>query len=265
MRSFFIAASGALVALGSTVFASACSVNASPPDLSKFDLDASGFWDTSDWGHPTGDAGGPGADSAAPPPKKDGGSLHPPPDASQPNTCAPQPVGNFVAAWHAPRPKQTACSSTQISDYYASCLSPTASTTSCQGFQSNTANSACTQCLAPSSPTDATYGPILSDNTFVEVNIAGCVAISQNDQTPPGCARKLQASSQCAAQACDSVCPVSDDASLTARQNCEDDSNSGVCSSYANDANSACASVTTCTGSTFPELFGSVAATMCGQ
>jgi hypothetical protein len=144
-------------------------------------------------------------------------------------------------------------------------MSPTASTTTCQNFQSTAANSACNQCLTPSSPTDATYGPVLSDNTTVEINIAGCVAIAQNDQTPAGCARKLQANTQCASQACDSVCPVSDDASLTARQNCEDDSANGVCSSYANDANSACANVTTCTGNTFSELFGSVAATMCGM
>ncbi len=199
----------------------------------------------------------------SPPPLPDGSPPDGPPVVEGGQTCTPGPIGGFSPTWHPPRPKRSVCANTQISDYYASCHSPTSTQSTCSQFQQNPGNLSCSQCLAPSNPTDATYGPVLLFNGYVLVNVAGCVAIAQNETNPSGCAGALQAERQCGEAACGASCPVTDDASLSMLGTCMSEASAGECHSYTTAADTACGNVTACSGSTFATLFGSIARTMC--
>ncbi len=199
------------------------------------------------------------ADSSVDSPVVDGNH---PSDSSQ--TCAPGSIAGFAPAWHPPRPKQSVCSNTQISDFYSNCMGPTATTTTCQQFMQNTANASCSQCLTFSSPTDATYGPVITSAGIDHLNVPGCAFIAKSEPNASGCGGALQATSQCEDRACASNCPVTDEVSFSSYVACEDQAANGVCTSYATSADAACAGLTECSGGTFAAAFGAVARVMCG-
>lgn len=148
-------------------------------------------------------------------------------------TCAPGDVAGFTAKWKAPRAHKDACSQVQIDTYLTACLGSTSSAAKCAPFQMG-AGKVCGDCIS-SKDTDATLGALISHGGYVVVNVAGCVALADNDLTGARCAGKLLARDQCAAAACAANCPVTDDASLTELGACTDvaDGAGGGCETHA--------------------------------
>src|SRR5260370_5971316 len=74
------------------------------------------------------------------------------------------------------------------------------------------------------------YGPLVSSGGFVQVNIAGCIEVSDPDGTL--CARAVQALSDCELAACKANCPVTDSLSLTAYDSCATLADRTGCAAY---------------------------------
>jgi hypothetical protein len=64
------------------------------------------------------------------------------------------------------------------------------------------------------------------------MNLAGCVALVQNDATPGSCADRVSAELGCEAFACDAVCPVTLDAGANAYEQCIQEVAIGDCRPY---------------------------------
>lgn len=171
----------------------------------------------------------PGKDAGTTPPV-DSGSVPPPPPSG---TCAPGSVTGFVPQWIPPISlHQGVCSTSQINTYVDCLFNANASATTCDAFVNSTANSACMACaLVPD--TSSSFGAMTYDaDNLVSLNIAGCIARTSNNTSASGCGAKVQAASQCTAAACALNCPVTDQASLDARNTCETDAQSGGCATY---------------------------------
>lgn len=155
-----------------------------------------------------------------------------------PGTCAPGSVASFTPTWHPPARTVGACTPTQVSTILDCLLDPNANPTTCAGVNSAPVNQACIKC-AVSESTDASYGPLISGNGIIGVNVAGCVALKTANVTAAGCGAKYQSLGECSTAACEPNCPVIDDASFTEYNKCTADAEANDCSSFATGA--ACA------------------------
>jgi hypothetical protein len=159
-------------------------------------------------------------------------------DAANPNpiSCSPGDVSEFTPVWKKPIVHAQACSSKQITDFYADCLDPNASQESCGRFGDNgtTEDQVCAACLI-TSPTAAQYGAVIAKQELVELNVGGCLAIEQGAVVDgAGCGGPFEADTQCGDAACASNCPIGqDDASFKAYQNCVTAADLGGCNRYA--------------------------------
>jgi hypothetical protein len=158
----------------------------------------------------------------------------PPPgaDASVPPQCGPVTVSNFAPSWQPPNAHQNACTQKNIDDFRTFCLG-TGDAQACQSFLATAAGKACAQCIL-TAPTAATLGPLVDHSAqgYVSLNVAGCVALRQGNDT---CAKVLSALEQCDDAACVN-CKVVDDASLLALNQCIAIAKSQTCATYAGPA-----------------------------
>jgi hypothetical protein len=180
---------------------------------------------TTDRGPGSGQAGS--ADSGTP----DSGIPTAPSDDSSTGTCAAADVASFVPSWKPPKAHADACTQAQIDAYLQDCLGSAATSQTCAPFQSG-AGRTCAQCILSHS-TDPQLGPLVSDGNYVTANIAGCIALATHDSTGAGCGGKLEAIQQCESAACTANCPVTDDASEQALNDCTEASDTGGCATYA--------------------------------
>jgi hypothetical protein len=131
------------------------------------------------------------------------------------------------------------CAQSQIDGFFAGCVKTGATQQTCApyGTSGTASNQACAKCLYTPS-TAAAYGPLVDKSGVVELNIAGCLALAESRPDGSGCGGKFQANSQCEDAACKANCPVTDDASFAAYQNCVQtaDTTPNICQSYANAA-----------------------------
>jgi hypothetical protein len=152
--------------------------------------------------------------------------------------------------------------------FYDACLGPAKSMDACTQYKQAPSNAACAACILTPSVAD-TLGPILDFGTFVSGNVAGCIEV-----TAPGdlsCPKAVQALSDCEAAACEANCPVSDAASLEAREQCAQDADAAGCRSFfemasmcqAADADAGLAGA--CTNSGFKDFFDDVVPLFCAQ
>lgn len=187
-----------------------------------------------------GNDGGPA--DAAPDVKKDASPIPGDDDDagdSAAPSCSPSDQAGFQPKWHGPTPKKAVCSDAQIKAFH-SCLNDSqtnANPPSCAPFTGSNvtaANKACLACIQ-TNDTAATYGPLVAHKGTVELNLAGCIALTTNDLNGTGCAGKYQAASQCKNAACAS-CVVTDNASFQAQQACQTAAASGTCATQQNDA-----------------------------
>ncbi len=159
------------------------------------------------------------------------------PDVSVPEEgpgCAPSAtIDTSKLTWSPPIPSN-ACSAQQITDFNANCFdSTTASTAKCTAWTGTTANKACAGCMETSESVP-NYGAIIdTGHGVVYANIGGCIAIVAGDLTAGGCGAKFWATSQCEDLDCADNCPITDNASFTAYQQCTTAAATGACKVYA--------------------------------
>jgi hypothetical protein len=188
-------------------------------------------------------------------------------------TCKPADVSTFKAdPYHAARPQPNSCTLDQINRFYAACLAPGSST--CGIFIASDASASdqlCAACII-SRPSDPTYGPIIQHPGWQELNVAGCVELT--DPTGLSCSKSYQAAQECEDEACKDNCAVmtNDPASFGAYQSCTSLAASIGCENFSGPAmcitaatGSADGNTTICgTGDTFQHEFTSFALLFCG-
>jgi hypothetical protein len=167
-----------------------------------------------------------GASRAPPGPPTDGPPTRQPGARPDPGTeaCAPGDVSAFAApGWEAPRPATDACTAAEIDGYFADCLDPaTALPVRCAQHVAN--HPACAACLSPE-PSAAGPGPLLEHPGGVRVNVAGCIALAQDDLRPEGCGAREAVAVACAEAACA-------DCEEGQGEGCERDAREGACASW---------------------------------
>lgn len=181
------------------------------------------------------------------------------PDA--PVTCLDDTQEMILSSiFTAPKAKQGACSTTQVSDFATACLGTSATQTACDTFMNG--NLICTACLegnASGGPVPAIY-PISS--TYVSANLIGCGYLVVGK---PECALTAINLHMCSRSICESCSAIE----LAA---CVAEAEATYCSAYTpsktcSDAYTAGKSQidATCGGTAFDAIYKNVANYMCGK
>jgi hypothetical protein len=186
--------------------------------------------------------------------------------------CDPQPVSTFKPAWTPPEAwKQTACTMSQISGFYAACLTPPISTKTCQDYV--TANPSCSSCLQ-SEDTASTAAAVVwhEHDAYWTVNVAGCIARATNDASSAGCGASYAAAISCRQASCN-ACWAGLNTTTTFDEfaACEQSAGSTTCSLFASAVPTACGNLSqgpgsVCmpsSGATAQEAFMQVAPLFC--
>lgn len=221
------------------------------------------------------DAGGCSTVTPSPAPPSHGGAQC----SGGSGNCFPHDESAFSPSWIAPvGAKQGACSSQQVSAYYNDCLGTSASQSLCTAWQG--ANASCYNCLFTDS-TAPSYGALVGYGALVNVNLAGCVALSEPCNL--SCAKTMQADVQCYNRACDpsqngNVCPVTNQTSFNTYNTCVSSATScSACQGFAQSDNSCemqidvpghnayadCFGGKAIANAQFQDLYNAVAAFMC--
>jgi hypothetical protein len=202
-----------------------------------------------------------GVSLAPPGPPADGPPASPSDARRDPGgstACAPGDVAAFVPpGWEAPRPATAACVAAEIDGYFADCLDPaTALPVRCAQHVANHAT--CAACLSPE-PSAAGPGPLLEHPGGVRVNVAGCIALAQDDLRPEGCGAREAAAAACAAAACA-------DCEEGRGVACERDARQGACASWQMRTCSELSVAASCVaGTDAADRFRRVAGAFCGS
>jgi hypothetical protein len=182
-----------------------------------------------------------------------------------PPGCTPSDVSISDLYWTPPAtPNPTACTDTQIADYYTNCLP--GSGTSCSTWESVQANADCATCLITQESASA-WGPLIAvPNNVVYANIGGCIALVTGDTSSTGCGALAWEASQCTDMACSDNCIG---AAFTDYQACTQAARTGTCAPEVNaecDLSDAGAVNAACNlnASTFQDLFLSIGKVFCG-
>jgi hypothetical protein len=199
----------------------------------------------------------------------DGSLLH----EAAPAICDPQAVGAFKPQWVPPEAwKQNVCLTSDISGYYAACLTPPIAQATCNAFIA--AHSACSACLA-TTDTAPTAGAIVwhENDAYWTVNVAGCIARATGDPSGTGCGASYAAAIACRQQSCN-ACWAGQGTTTTFAEfsKCEEQSGQSTCATFADAVPAACGNLSqgkgsVCmppSGSTAQEAFMVVAPLFCG-
>lgn len=158
-------------------------------------------------------------------------------DGGDGGVCAPQVVTGFTPTWTPPNGlHQNKCSPTQI-ETLVDCVykRPNYNKATCDAFFAEPSNKNCIDC-GYTKTTSPQLGAIISNDTAVQVNYAGCVALFSNDVTANGCGAKLQASEACLSAACVAACPVpandEGNKAFAAYVKCTEDAAKTVCKTF---------------------------------
>jgi hypothetical protein len=201
-----------------------------------------------------------------------GGSAGATVDAA--SSCNASDVSTYVpSAYQAAAAPSNACLGSDGAGlwdaYYDACLAPTTqSEDACVAFRATAANAACATCiLTPYA--SSRLGPIVDYGAFVGGNIAGCIEVETFGQLP--CAKAVQALTECEIAACQANCPVSDEASLGAREACGMQADQAGCQPFFQAATACRAAeadagvASSCSDTAFKDFFDQVVPSFCGQ
>jgi hypothetical protein len=191
-------------------------------------------------------------------------------------SCHPGNVETFVptAYRHATPTGQGACLSSDggpdpIQVYYDDCFGSNMTKAACDGFAAS--NPTCQACIQSAATANA-YGPLVLANGFVEANVAGCIEIEA--PTDFGCAQAQQALSDCELAACAANCPVVDQSSLLAYEQCAAEAAQGGCLAYETaslclpdevEAGAGSTPEAVCLSTTFEAFYAAIVPAFCGQ
>jgi hypothetical protein len=193
----------------------------------------------------------PAPDSGSPEDTEPAGNLFDSSTAeAAPAICDPQSVAGYKPTWTPPEAwKQGVCTSTQISGFYAACLTPPISSATCQSFVA--ANGTCSGCLQ-TEDTAAASGAIVwhEHDAYWTVNVAGCLAQAMNQTSGPGCGEAYAAAIACRQASCD-VCWSGQGTTTTFSEfaTCEQQAGESTCSTYADAVSPACGDLSQGAGS----------------
>ncbi len=188
--------------------------------------------------------------------------------------CDPQSIAGFKPAWTPPETwKQSACAATQISGFYAACLTPPIDETTCKTFVA--ANSTCSACLQ-TEDTAPTAGAIVwhEHDAYWTVNVAGCLAQATGDSSATGCGGSYSAAIACRQASCN-ACWAGQGTTTTFAEfsTCEQQAGESTCATYAAAVPSSCGNISKGPGSvcmpaqgaTAQDAFMQIAPLFCGQ
>ncbi len=154
--------------------------------------------------------------------------------------------------------------------FYEDCLGPSNTKAACAGFEQNAVSTACASCvLTPYTAQE--LGPILDYGGYVGGNVPGCIELTAPTPTNLSCATAVQALSDCELAACQANCPVSDSASLAARQECGTSADKTGCDSYFDATSAACTMVpdgglaAACMDTMFKDFYDAVVPLFCAR
>lgn len=121
-----------------------------------------------------------------------------------PLVCKPTISATFAPTWTPPVPS-SACTTSQVDEYYTTCLANDSSGNSqftkpvCTNWIASAGD--CGKCIEK----DDLSSPIqvFRDRLYYTLNNAGCIAIEQNDYDPGACGATYDAATQCRRDSCD--------------------------------------------------------------
>jgi hypothetical protein len=174
--------------------------------------------------------------------------------------CAPADMSTWEPPPYVPaRAAVQVCTEATIRQYFTDCMEGA----DCSAFQPGGEHAACGECMTATPVGEAQYGPLVLSGIVRETNLAGCIELMGEEDCPV----HLQAQSVCEREACSDNCPVTDAASLTLYQQCQQDARYGVCDSYRQAA--VCIAELThreaCTGDSFEDALVATGMVFCGQ
>jgi hypothetical protein len=222
-----------------------------------------------------------GVDEGGTPPSDnngDAGNLVSGPDSGgtpTPAVCDPQSVASFQPAWQPPEAwKQNLCTATQISGFYAACLTPPISAQACTAFVQSNAN--CASCLQ-SQETDAQASAVVwhQQMKYWTVNVAGCIAQATGDVSKTGCGATYAAAIACRQSSCNACWQAAQGSTVTFQQfsDCEFQAGISTCQTYAAAVPKTCGDLSKGAGSvcmppssaTAQDAYMQIAPLFCGQ
>ena len=200
----------------------------------------------------------PGALGCGPPPP-------PPPLPEAAPPCAPVSVAGYTPAttMTPPSAPTQSCALADLEAFYDACIAQGLVSPDCLAFESD--GGACAKCiLSPESA--SSWGPVVVRNSIPTLNVAGCMALVQQDASPTSCAKRASDEQGCEQLACDSVCPFTVDAGELAYQQCTELAAATECRSYVDaECNAADAGVQVCVPSSLDKTtFAAMASLFCG-
>lgn len=189
--------------------------------------------------------------------------------------CEPVIKDDYAANWTAPTPPADGgpCSDAIIGTYYDECLGTLGKAdhkTRCDAWTA--ANSACQACIEPTN----NGGPIQwhRNRFYYTINVAGCVAVSQNAYTDNDCGYAYGAAVNCARDACIG-CFETGKSTFADFTNCQNAAEGvGICASLQTQQKSKCTALSTTpetqgcfkgSGEDNKTFYSRVIKTFCGQ
>jgi hypothetical protein len=142
-----------------------------------------------------------------------------------------------------PAPGPGACTGAQIAAYYRACfddINPNGQS-DCAAFKdADAGNTACLTCMQ-SNLSDSAWGAFVLANNMPFPNYGTCIAVADPSQSD--CAHKLEGVMQCWWAACNTNCPVTDQASLDAWNTCVGLADQGDCAAIYQDVQTCAAAI----------------------
>jgi hypothetical protein len=160
-----------------------------------------------------------------------------------PSSCPPAIPSGFTPTWIPPT-KTNACESAQLKEYFDKCIadpSKTEPSGECAAWKADAANTACGSCAEA---TDNS-GPIQwhQNRLFFTLNVAGCIAITQNKPAVGECGEAYNAAVQCSRQSCDFCFGIG--GTFDQFRTCQGQvQTQGICKSYETAQSAACPGLT---------------------
>lgn len=156
--------------------------------------------------------------------------------------CHPIDISGFDAATTVPTaPRSLACNGFNgdggiVPSFGDACLFHSPEYPPCASFDVGDAAGAaeCYRCLVSPPTADGTFpGVVAILSGVADPNYASCIQLADPTEAGAACALDLQTAVACIFYACQSTCPVTDEASVAAITTCMNEALSGACAGYA--------------------------------
>ncbi len=185
--------------------------------------------------------------------------------------CKLKELPSFTPTWRAPHAAQkTACSKADIAAYSDACLALPHDKARCDTYTRE--HAVCATCLQTQA-TDANQGVIQwrARNAYT-INVAGCIALTQNDTSTKGCGAAYDAAIECRRQSCDACLAGDQPATFESYSACQKEAGkTTVCDTLARTQKGTCGDLTSsgkptavCFASSGSAAFQQIATVFCG-